>query len=727
MRRRFLKSLPLIPLGLKQVMAAGSMLGSTARSSKVASVDGVPMLVVDGHPLRSATFETYVPQLRHFQQFAEAGTDIFGFSTNAAACDYGHSRTTWVDPNTWDHSQFEERAAMILEARPDALLLPRVNLGTPGWWLKEHEDELERFDDGSTVPTGHNPTLPRDRAFPSLASRKWREDIGKAIERLIQHVRDSRFGPHVIGWVLSGGHTEEWYHWSCNTARPAGYSSSTQAAFRRWLTDKYRVDRSLQIAWSDSHVTLSTAPVPTAAERSRVGDDHFRDSATQMNVIDFYLFWNDLLPDTIDHFAGVAKRASAGWQVVGAFYGYLYEFAGDPEFGHNAVSRLVRSPHIDFMAVTASYFHRQSGAGCDYQRSPAASLPLHGKLWYHDNDVVSYRARQLMTERGFTDDEDWTRNRALQLKFLGYTETPQETHWMYRRGWGFAVCQGMHQAWFDLHGGYFDAVDLMNEIKRLNSLAADSRLGPRHSIAEILIVADERSCAYANPRSQLLKRALNDPQNQLTRIGAPCDHVLLDDLYLVDANRYRLVLFLNVYHIDARQQDAISRFQRDDKHLVWLGAPGLFNGPTRSLERMAELTGFAFVSASDGLPRRRSVTLDTSAADGFVVAENEQLFRKQFDGWTSYYAADVTNVMLAMRCVARRANLNFFVDTDDALFANASLVVLHAKTSGVRRVRFAAKTNVTDLVNGTDWHATQEVVLRAKEGETFLLQYVRTL
>jgi hypothetical protein len=39
------------------------------------------------------------------------------------------------------------------------------------------------------------------------------------------------------------------------------------------------------------------------------------------------------------------------------------------------------------MAVTASYFNRQSATGSDYQRSPAASLTLHGKLWYHETVV----------------------------------------------------------------------------------------------------------------------------------------------------------------------------------------------------------------------------------------------------------------------------------------------------------------------------------------------------
>lgn len=58
----------------------------------------------------------------------------------------------------------------------------------------------------------------------------------------------------------------------------------------------------------------------------------------------------------------------------------MYEFAGDPEFGHNALSRFLDSPYLDFIAVTASYFNRQAGIGGDYARSPVASVRLYGKV-----------------------------------------------------------------------------------------------------------------------------------------------------------------------------------------------------------------------------------------------------------------------------------------------------------------------------------------------------------
>ncbi len=709
---------------LHELMAGEPSPPRSTRMARVTNVGGVPTLVVDDVPIHTATFETYAPRPRYFQQFAEAGTRVFGFSTNAAACDYGHSSDTWIDESTWDYSQFEQRAAMVLAADPRALLLPRVNLGTPRWWLDRHPAELERFADGSTVPTGQNPTLPSDRGFPSFASAKWRQAIGVALTRLIEHVKQTRFGPRVIGWCLAGGHTEEWYHWGCNTPLRPGYSEATQQAFCAWLRKKYRHDRALQDAWSDPEATLDSAQVPTAAERLKPHASGFRDPATQMQVIDFYQFWSELIPETIDYFARVARQATEGRHVIGAFYGYMYEFAGDPEFGHNAVSRLIRSPNIDFMAVTASYFHRQAALGCDYQRSPAASLALHGKLWYHDNDVVSYRAKRLMTERGFRDDADWTRNQSLQLKLLGYTPTPNATHAMYRRGWGFAMCRGMHHAWFDLHDGYFDAPDLMKEVERLNVLSTDPRLANRTSISEILIVADEASCAYANPRSDLLKRVLREPQNQLTRIGAPCDHVLLSDLPLVDFQRYRLILFMNCYHVDQQQRDAISRWKQSGKHLAWFGTPGWFLGHTRSLDQMESLTGFRFHIPPDEttpvrLPDSESTTQEWSIGPGAAPVAT-----RAFGDWTSHYAAEPAIGSAGFRRLAEEAGVHCFAAAGDVLYASESLLVLHAADSGRREIRLPVTANVVDLVKGTEWTSVARLAIQLEMAETCLLHWL---
>ena len=77
---------------------------------------------------------------------------------------------------------------------------------------------------------------------------------------------------------------------------------------------------------------FSTAAVPSQAARQSERERTFRDPAKEMPVIDWYLFYNDLVPETMDAFCRAAKEACDRRKVVGAYYCYMFEFGGDPEW-----------------------------------------------------------------------------------------------------------------------------------------------------------------------------------------------------------------------------------------------------------------------------------------------------------------------------------------------------------------------------------------------------------
>ena len=74
----------------------------------VAPYRGLPTFVIDGRPELSQAFETYVPSVRHFRQFGEAGCRLYGFPCNAGAEPWEHSRPTWVGESVWDFSELDE-------------------------------------------------------------------------------------------------------------------------------------------------------------------------------------------------------------------------------------------------------------------------------------------------------------------------------------------------------------------------------------------------------------------------------------------------------------------------------------------------------------------------------------------------------------------------------------------------------------------------------------------
>ncbi len=203
--------------------------------------------------------------------------------------------------------------------------------------------------------------------------------------------------------------------------------------------------------------------------------------------------------------------------MIGAFYGFMYEFRGDPEYGHNALHKFNTSPYLDFIYVTASYGNRDFARGGDYARSPGYSVRLHDKLWYHDNDVVSFMADKMWAnapqdQGNLNDVNTWKAS-------LGYTSNAEDSIAMYRRSFGFALCNGAYESFFDLHGGYYDHPELMAEVKRLGAAADFVKRYDRSSNAEILILADEDSCAYATFRSPLLEDTLLHTQWQLIKLG----------------------------------------------------------------------------------------------------------------------------------------------------------------------------------------------------------------
>ena len=377
------------------------------------------------------------------------------------------------------------------------------------------------------------------------------------------------------------------------------------------------------------------------------------------------------------------------------------------------------------MAVTASYGSRQSGSGGDYARSPAASVRLHGKLWYHDNDVVSFRAREIMSRGGFRDDADWTRNLSLQLRSLGYTETPEASRWMYRRGVGFAISQGMYCSWFDLHGGYFDAAPLMEEIQQLGRLLASASDWDRRSCAQILVVADESACAYAGYRSPLLRQVLLTPQNQLLRLGAPVDHLLLDDLERLDVGPYRLIVFLNAWRLNAAQRRLIQqRLMGQQRHLLWCGAAGWFDERGATPDAAAEFMGIRVRRRDDF--REPFALADEHAASLPITRDASRpivALRAQSD-WTALWAPTPALPAATFRGLARQAGVHLFNEQDDVLYVNRSLLCLHANGTGSRTLQFPREVTLIDAVHGRQVaNHVRQWSTDLTHGETILFAY----
>lgn len=724
---------------LKQASLAGAFAGGWI-SPKIANAapttpgpltevriqNGKPCFFVDGQPYKRPAFETYVPETKYFRQFADAGTKIFSFSVNLGP---GFGPELWSGPNRFDFARLNEIVGRVLEAQPDAMIMPRIYLTTPGWWVDAHPEESQQFFDGSTryaAGVGHG----RDnQAFPSLASTRWRSDIAEALRRVVQHTLEADYREHLFGYLITGLMSEEWYHWSIHTNQLSDYSIHATRAFQSWLREKYVSSLALGEAWNQPGLEFDMVAVPSPDARRHGPERTFRDPQTEMPVIDWYLFYNDLVPDTMEVFLQAAKLATGGSRVVGAFYCYMFEFGGDPEYGHNALGRLLRSSNLDFAAVTASYFNRHLGTGADYARSPITSVAHHGKLWYHDNDTVSYRYDEINKSR--TDRDVVERYR----QELGVTANPRESIWQYRRSAGFVLGQGIYQSFFDLHGGYFDDPQLMNEIGRLTKVLSDSASHDTSSVAEILVVSDEVSCSYATFESAFLQQTLQPAQLQFAKIGAPHDSILLDDLAVAELDKYKFVIFLNCFHLSTEQRLRVERdVLRKGRVILWCYASGLFLNETSSIDAVRSLTRFHLVPHDDrgrvqalvaltdeGLRLLDGSNQNTSIVEQSPIGhphvwlhllaveddsaitlgrlaghEDVGFAMKSLDDWTSVYSLNPVLPASILAGLARRAGVHLYNDRNDTLYASREYLTVNADGAGDRNISFPSLVTLLD-------------------------------
>lgn len=744
-------------------------------TSGVTLKDGIPVFTINDEPWTSPIFSAYQINKKYFQQMAEAGCRAHMFVVEVGS-GYGHSRECWLGPDSYDYSCIDERVEVVLEADPNALIMIRLYLAAPQWWLDANPQEALVLENGRTTfsEPSFNIAVQYDKRYASLGSNKWREDMAMALRQVVRHIEKSDYGERVFAYSLSGLSTEEWYHWGCCDINQLGdYSQPMTEAFRNWLRMKYGSVEELCHAWGCHNLTFEGVTIPTGKDRVGTSKAMFRNSEKDMHVIDFYSFYNEIIPETIDYFAGVVKDETGGRKTVGTLYCYMYEFKGDPEFGHNALGKMLESRNIDFFQVEPSYGSRQLGSGGDYVRGPAKSVALHGKVWYHDNDVASYRYPQIAQHKVPEFYASW----------LGVTRSAEESVWMYRRTVGFALGHGMHYGFFDLHGGYYDDPELLQGVKGICNVAEGARHHARQSTSEILVVTDERSTMYCTYGNAFQAASLHSTMHQMIKVGAPYDSILVDDLEVADLSQYKLVIFLNSYHLDDRQRDLIrTTVLRDGRTVLWCYAAGLFNGRSRSLDLMHDITGFDMQESPHAMrprmefsqvehpiaeaierlgwygidshgvcfdapyrPKEGENRLAESPKNGATQSEKllDAIFVcdpkstvlgtvpgtgmpvfavKNMGTWTSIYSMIVNFPAPILREIARMAGVHIYSDQNDTLYTCSSYLTLHADGAGLRRVDLPYSCDVVDAFTGEQLgRQVTSFEKELRDGETLLV------
>ena len=317
--------------------------------SYVKSIDGTPRLYINGAAADTFAYITYITENNRYADFAAAGYRLFSvpvfFGKNRLNENSGLDVFTdgIFDGDEPSFSIIDEDIARILNACPDAYILPRVNVSLSRRWELEHPDELcSQKKDGRA-----------GRA--SFASEIWLGEVRRELAIFIEHVMSAEYSEHIVGFQIAGGNTEEWLPLDDN-------GISGRRAMDRFV-------RSL----AKSHI------------RYREGDEHDEY---------FYRFYSELVADTICLLAGDVKGLTDRRLVVGTFYGYTLECPYQT-MGHHSLWQVLDCEDVDFICSPISYSEvRRLGRDHPYML-PVDSVRLHGKLYFSENDTRTHLSRPI--------------------------------------------------------------------------------------------------------------------------------------------------------------------------------------------------------------------------------------------------------------------------------------------------------------------------------------------
>ncbi len=434
-------------------------------SSAVIIRDGKQLLTVNGQVIDSVAYITYLPRSNRYEDFAKAGYKLFStcvfFGSNCLNSTSGLEVFSkgLFDEETPDFSHFDEDVHNILRVCPDAMIFPRVNVGLSREWEAAHPEELN--DEGAD-------TLPQVRRV-CFSSDLWAAEVERLLGLLIEHIENSDFCHHIIGYQIAGGNTEEWF------------SYDQKGSIGRRSREKF------------------AAQVAQGREESEY---------------EYYRYLSEITASRICQFAARVKELTQRRLVVGSFYGYTFA-KPHRHFCHNDLKQVLECPDVDFICSPVCYAKlRSAGRNHSYMLA-LHSLKLHGKLYFSENDTRTHLSKAYSDLPRYQGPIWFGPDRETTLEIL-------------KMHLARALVHGHACWWFDMWGGWFADEKYMEFMKRARQISNGARELPAHSRAEVALLVDERSLAsFADDR--IPNAVLFDVREALGMAGAPYDLYLTSD------------------------------------------------------------------------------------------------------------------------------------------------------------------------------------------------------
>jgi len=676
--------------------AADSSGFEPVRSATVENVDGIPTLHVNGEPRPLIAWFQWGWYPRSTESAARAGIHIY----------QPRHTTGYPTLEVW-LPEMEK----IVQDDPNAYFLPILWLGsdTPFGFDRSNSAEVNG-DKGASW--GAN----------SYGSAEWRNRAELFLREQIRRYEASPVADRILGYMLSGGSTGEWFNVDTWSNRDFDRSLTNLATFRDWLKETYGGDvDKLRAAWGDGGVTFESASIP-----AKKNGTPFLNPATDRAAIDYAQYQNGQLSRFVAYLSGVVKQEAGSNKLMSVYSGYTMTFGQfGPISGELDFNTLLDSPDIDLIYSPLDYTHRDLADGFSSVHGAMDSARLHGKLYVAEDDYATHIGTDTHGAPPLSDNVEGS------LALL----------W---RNFGLSLTKSYGQHWYDDAGyGGFNNARMMNEIRKMNQLAEVSIGLPRQSGAEVALVLDEFSQMVQSSSGSHVNERLRLIRDELSQAGAPYDIVLLSDMLAGRADHYKLYVMANAYALDAAQRETLAEWDKTGKTLVWLYAAGYWKrdgsgADSRSAALMADATGMAMseaaartfsVEAVDAVaePLLQGITPGTALGGSavpiplFTAGEGEgvTVFGRTGGAVTAAYkdhaggsdvwigSPSISSVQL-YRNLADKAGVHLYSRSGKQVNANESFLFVTMQESVTDAVYFRDGLPKYDVTNGTVVYPDQD-------------------
>ena len=462
---------------------------------------GVPTLHINNRPVPGMAYITYFDDRARYDDFAAAGIKLY--SVNAYFGSVGINNISGIHafaPGIFDGGEpdfgfFDGEISKLLAVCPDAMIFPRVDMAMPRRWLDSNPDEL-LYGDG---------VRPRE----CFASPKWLDDVKVMLKAFVDHLETADYAPHIVGYQLSDGQTQEWFPFVQTHVGGKAHDEG----YARFI--------------EKNHPELAEFPIPRPESGENYGEGL---------ISAYYEYISDTVASAICALSSYVKELTSRRVAVGCFYGYTMEVT-HPGYGHHALRKILACRDVDFICSPVSYSMGRK-RGTDFPPMPPIdSLRLHGKLYFTEADIRTWRSefpgdvRPGSVEPGTYRSDIW----------LGDSD-PEVSRAQIRAAFCRVITTGEAMWWFDMWGGWYHDPDVMRDMKRFCDIFRMSMNDhKRESRAEVAVVIDERSWTPTVDWS--VASNISRTRFELSRTGAVWDIYEAADFGEI-FTRYKYFVFL---------------------------------------------------------------------------------------------------------------------------------------------------------------------------------------